>query len=93
MSLSAEWSRQIAYELNERCGRTVSRVMADGLNSLLGDSSNVDSTKVVHALMAGAVLTGASSKASWGKVASWMAVGGLTLWIAGQASPNSDYFR
>ena len=50
---SAEWSRNLAVDLGERRGRTVSRVLGDGLRSIsnpkMGQEESVDR---VHAGMA-----------------------------------------
>ncbi len=84
MSISADWSRQIAYELSERRGRTISKRLGDGLASMFDASNDGWATDLVHGVILRGLGSGLAGETSWAKLGSRGALLFLILWSSGK---------
>ena len=92
MSISSEWSRDLAINIGERGGRTVSGVLGDGLALLFGIQNDGTATDIVHGIVIRGLAKGLSSEVAWSRVIGSGAVGFLVLWGLGQSVKSSGNF-
>ena len=82
-------SEQLAIDFGERRGRSVSRVLGDGISKLSGNRISGETGKdIVHLLMVAGLAAGASGRTSWKSVAGWSAFAGLVLGESGQSEDS-----
>ena len=86
MSSSSVISRDAAATFGELHGRSISRVLGDGLADVFGSRSGEGATEVVHVGMALApMMVGTSPRITWGHVAFYGGPTFLALWASGQS--------
>ena len=82
------WSKSLADLLGEYRGRSVSRVLADGLDQMADDRLGPDRAMDLVHLGIGAATIHAASTRNW-KVLLVLALVGIPLWALGQQSRTS----
>ena len=83
---SEKLSRRVAATLGEQQGRSVSRVLADGLSAAAyGKITQSRAVDVVHTVMAAAALYAAVARQRWTRIAGWTLPAFAILWALGRA--------
>ena len=87
MTTSSVLSQDVAVSFGEKYGRSVSRVLGDGLANAFGGRNGEGATEIVHGAIALApLLVGTSPRITWGHVAFYGGLTFLALWAFGQSA-------